>query len=112
MGRGENLLSARGARVLIVDDEKPVRTLLSNYLSSLGFETAEAGDAEEALAMLAREPFQLVLSDIQMPGRNGVSLLAEIRRLHPDIAVLMLTGCLDVSTAVESMKTGAIDYVL
>jgi response regulator RpfG family c-di-GMP phosphodiesterase len=106
------VLSNRGARILIVDDEKPVRTLLCNYLASLGFETAQAGDAEEALAALVREPFQLVLSDIQMPGRNGVSLLAEIRRLHPDVAVLMLTGCLDVSTAVESMKTGAIDYVL
>ncbi len=102
----------RRARILIVDDEMPVRILLCNYLASLGFETAEAGDADQALAALAREPFQLVLSDIQMPGRDGVSLLTEIRRLHPEIAVLMLTGCLDVSTAVESMKTGAVDYVL
>ncbi len=105
-------MGSNRARILIVDDERPVRTLLCNYLASLGFETAEASDAEQALSALAGEPFHLVLSDIQMPGRDGVSLLAEIRRLHPDVAVLMLTGCLDVSTAVESMKTGAVDYVL
>ncbi len=99
-------------RVLVVDDEEPVRALLSEYLESRGFETAQAADAEQALEALSRRQFDLVLSDIQMPGRNGIALLAEIRRKHPETAVLMLTGCEDVSTAVDAMKTGASDYVL
>ncbi|MBZ5585367.1 MAG: response regulator [Acidobacteriia bacterium] len=86
-------------RVLIVDDEDAVRTLLSEFLGSRGFETAQAANAEEALEALSRQPFDLALSDIQMPGRNGISLLAEIRRRRPEVAV-------------NAMKTGASDYVL
>jgi putative nucleotidyltransferase with HDIG domain len=86
--------------------------MLCDFLGSRGFETRQAANADEALSVLAGEPIELVLSDIQMPGRNGITLLSEIRRRYPHAAVLMLTGCEDVSTAVEAMKTGAMDYVL
>jgi putative two-component system response regulator len=100
------------ARLLVVDDEDSVRTLLCNFLGSRGFETRQAANAEQALSALDGERIELVLSDIQMPGTSGIALLSEIRRRHPEAAVLMLTGCEDVSTAVEAMKTGAMDYVL
>lgn len=100
-----------GIRVLIVDDEQPVRELLAHFLDSRGFSTAQAATAEEALSTLDQQHFDVVLSDVQMPGMNGLSLLSEIRRRHPDTAVLMLTACEDVSMAVDSMKAGALDYV-
>ena len=100
-----------GCRVLVVDDEQPVRELLARFLDSQGFQAAQAATAEEALALLEREPVEVVLSDVQMPGMNGLSLLSEIRRRYPDVAVLMLTACEDVSMAVDAMKAGALDYV-
>ncbi len=99
-------------RVLIVDDEDSVRTLLSRFLSSVGYDTAVADTADQACNSLKNADFEVVVSDIQMPGRNGLSLLSEIQRSHPQVAVVMLTGVQDVSTAVEAMKAGAHDYVL
>jgi putative nucleotidyltransferase with HDIG domain len=98
--------------VLVVEDEGPVRALLRDYLQSRGFQTQEAASGEEALALLGGEDFDLVLSDVRMPGINGMDLLSEIRRRHNGVGVLMLTGCEDVSLAVNAMKTGALDYVL
>jgi response regulator RpfG family c-di-GMP phosphodiesterase len=109
---GEVRVGGTGGRILIVDDEEPVRTLLSRFLSSIGYETAEAATADQACSALNSSDFQVVDSDIQMPGRNGLSLLSEIQGSHPQVAVVMLTGCEDVSTAVEAMKAGAHDYVL
>jgi putative two-component system response regulator len=101
-----------GLRILIVDDEPPIRSLLSRFLGSRGFQTAQAGSGEQALAMLNQDRFSLVLSDVKMPGMSGMSLLSEVRRINPEIGVLMLTGCEDISTAVEAMKKGAFDYLL
>jgi putative nucleotidyltransferase with HDIG domain len=99
-------------RILVVDDEDSVRVLLSTYLRSRGFTAASARGGEEALGLLSRERFDVVLSDVNMPGMSGMSLLSEVRRRHPETAVLMLTGCEDVSLAVNAMKAGALDYVL
>jgi putative two-component system response regulator len=99
-------------QILVVDDEPSVRTLISRFLGMRGYRATEAGSGEEALSVLARAPFDLILADVQMPGMNGISLLAEVRRRYPDTPVLMLTGCERVSTAVEAMKGGALDYVL
>jgi len=99
-------------RVLIVEDEGPVRALLHDYLQSRGFEVQGAASGEEALALLSGEHFDLVLSDLRMPGINGMDLLSEIRRRHSGVGVVMLTGCEDVSLAVSAMKAGALDYVL
>ena len=99
-------------RILIVDDEEPIRTLLASALSLQGFRTATAGGAAEALDILSRENLDLVLSDVRMPGMDGMALLSEIARRHDGIGVVMLTGCEDVSLAVDAMKAGALDYVL
>src|SRR5512140_1166943 len=84
-------------RVLVVDDEGQVRVLLQTYLESKGYCAAAAAGASPALETLEREPFDVVLSDVNMPGMNGMSLLKEIRTRYPEVAVLMLTGCEDVS---------------
>jgi putative nucleotidyltransferase with HDIG domain len=99
-------------RVLVVDDEGQVRGLLRRFLESKGYCAAVAAGAAQALEALEREPFDVVLSDVNMPEMNGMSLLKEIRAHYPEVAVLMLTGCEDVSMAVDAMKMGAFDYVL
>ncbi len=99
-------------RVLVVEDEGPVRALLRDYLQARGFQIQEAASGEEALALLAGESFDLVLSDVRMPGIDGMDLLSEIRRRHTGVGVLMLTGCEDASLAVNAMKMGALDYIL
>lgn len=107
-------MGALGAResVLVVDDEQPIRAMLAQYLSERGFETAMAGEGREALRVMAFKRFDLVLSDVRMPGMDGLSLLQEIVRNYPNTGVLMLTGCEDVAMAVGAMKGGALDYVL
>jgi len=99
-------------RVLVVDDEEPIRGMLAHYLERQGYDTSAAGDGSQALELLGRSQFDLVLSDVRMPGMDGLALLGEIVRRHPDTGVLMLTGCEDVGMAVAAMKAGALDYVL
>jgi putative two-component system response regulator len=98
-------------RILIVEDEQAVRTLLRDFFDLRGFQAAEAAGGQEALAQLAASQFDLVLSDVRMPGMTGIDLLSEINRLYEDVGVVMLTGCEDVSLAVKAMKMGALDYV-
>ena len=99
-------------KVLVVDDEEPVRALLRDYLQTRGFQIRGAASGEEALTLLAGEKFDLVLSDLRMPGITGMELLSEIRRRYSSVGVLMLTGCEDVSLAVSAMRAGALDYIL
>src|SRR6185295_13790180 len=98
-------------RILIVEDERPIRKLLRRYLEQQGFEVAEAAGGDEALVQLAASDVDLVLSDVRMPGMTGIELLSQIVRIHPGAGVVMLTGCEDVSMAVQAMKLGALDYV-
>lgn len=98
--------------ILIVDDEEPIRQLLDQCLSGQGYLTRVAGNADEALSALTTSRFDLVLSDVRMPGMNGLELLEAISSRHGDVGVLMLTACDDVTMAVQAMKMGALDYVL
>lgn len=103
---------ARVTRILIVDDDAKVRGVLSRVLTAQGYDTMEADGTAAALACLERVgDVTLVVSDIHMPGRDGHSLLREIRERYPDIAVLMLTGDADVATAVACLSDGAMDYL-
>jgi len=99
-------------RILIVDDDKSVRRAIGRALGSQGYQVLEADSTEAALDLLTRvEPVPLVVSDIHMPGRDGIALLQELRLLYPDTAVIMLTGDGDVTTAVGCLKMGAVDYL-
>ncbi len=108
------LLHALGGdprRCLIVDDEPAMRTVLRRLMAAEGFACAEASSGAEAVAILERESFPLVLSDFHMPELNGAELLAIIRQRWPRTAVLMVTAVSDVNLAVRCLEGGALDYL-
>jgi two-component system response regulator AtoC len=100
------------ARVLVVDDERKMRRVLQILLEQMGLESVAAENAEAALEMIGAEKMDLVLTDLKMPGMDGIELLKHIRVLDPDLPVIVLTAHGTVQTAVEAMKQGAFDYVL
>ena len=98
------------ARILIVEDEAHIREGLKRGMEWAGCEIATTPDAQSAEELLREKDFDLVLLDIIMPGKSGMDLLPEIRDQYPDVAVVMLTGVGDASTAVRAMREGAYDY--
>jgi DNA-binding NtrC family response regulator len=100
------------ANILIVEDEQKMLRLLELKLSEEGWTIFSAGDAETGLKILSRETIDLVLSDIKLPGMNGIEFLQAIRRAHTDTPVVLMTAYGSVEKAVEAMKSGANDYVL
>jgi two-component system, NtrC family, sensor kinase len=98
-------------RILIVDDEEAVRNLFATFLSETYICTT-AASADQALAILAVEPFALVLSDMMMPGRNGVELLREITVRYPDTIVIMCSGIDRTQRILDAVRLGAYDYLV
>jgi len=99
------------AKLLVIDDEKPQREMLSGILERAGFEVVTAANGKEALERLEAGPFDLLLTDQRMPEMNGLELLETTRRIHPRLPVILMTAYGTVSTAVEAMKRGAADYL-
>jgi DNA-binding NtrC family response regulator len=97
--------------VLIVDDELRYRELYMQILGSAGFSTQAAGSAEEALSIIRRTVPSMVVSDVRMPGANGIDLLRLARREHPGLPFLLVTAYADVRDAVNAMRLGAVDYL-
>jgi len=97
--------------ILIVDDETVVRRVLVEKMGAAGYRCEQASTADEAIELIKSTDVQLAILDIKMPGRSGVELLAEIKTTHPDIAVIMATAVIDISTAIECLKQGAYDYI-
>jgi DNA-binding NtrC family response regulator len=100
------------ARILIVDDEEPVRVSLRKALAQQNVIIEEAGSGESALHILSQSSFDLVLTDIRMGEMSGVDLLAEIRELWPDVVVILLTGYASLESAIQALRRGAHDYLL
>ena len=98
-------------RILIVDDEQSVREVLSEYFAEQGYSVESAGGGEEALALVERNAPDLVLLDVRMPGIDGVETLRRLRKIAPDLTVIMVTANEDVALARETLKLGALDYV-
>jgi putative nucleotidyltransferase with HDIG domain len=99
------------ARILIVDDERVIREVLSEHLADLGHTCSTATNAFDGAARVAAEPVDLVLSDIDMPGKDGIAMLQEIKRERPEVDVIMVTGVIDTDTALKAIRLGAADYV-
>ena len=101
-------------RVLVVDDEAVICDILADFLAFEGFDVTPVGSAEQALSALDREHFgfNLVLSDLKMPGMGGLNLLQRIYERETDIVTVIMTGFGTVETAIEAMKVGAFDYIL
>jgi len=98
-------------RILIVDDESMIRDLFSAWLSE-SFECHTAASADEALAILAGETYALVISDMIMPGRNGIELLREIKSRYPETAVIMISGVDRPQRVRDALRVGAFDYLI
>jgi putative two-component system response regulator len=103
--------STKSNRLLIVDDEPVIREVLLERLESAGYHCQVAKNSKEALALIASQSFSLILSDISMPGGDGISMLRRIKSTHPNLDVVMLTGVVDVDTAIRAMRLGASDYL-
>ena len=101
-----------GQRVLVIDDDAPVRALLVRYLSSLGYQCTEASTGQQGVEFFETEKFLAVFSDLQMPNLNGLQLLSRIRESNTELVVIMITGVNDASAAVQAMKLGADDYIV
>jgi len=99
------------SRILVVDDEDALRTVLSKELSSAGYEVSTASDGDEAISVVQNKKFDLVLLDIKMPKVDGFEVLKFIKKTYPAIKVIMLTGFADLKNAIESKKHGAEDFV-
>ncbi len=99
-------------RILAVDDQLYFRVFLEDLLTEEGYEVATAGSAEEALDLVEQGEFDLVLTDLVMPGMDGRQLVDALRERRPDQDIIVVTSVGDVKTAVEAMKCGAIDYLL
>ena len=96
--------------ILIIDDEEQIRSLLIDLLGD-SYQTSQAGSAEEALAALSQDTFDLVISDIDMGGMSGLELVPRVHSLAPDTVVVMISGNHDIEFAIKALRVGAFDYI-
>lgn len=99
------------SKILIVDDEKSLRVTLCAFLQNEGYEAACAENAEEACALLEKEKFDVIVTDIIMPRMSGMELLHTAKVLYPDIQIIVMTGEPTVETAISAVHSGAHDYL-
>ena len=98
-------------RILVVDDEPLKRITLQIELSEQGYEVYEAADAHTARRIFDHKPIDVVVSDVRMPGMNGLDLLAHIKQNRPEVDVILMTAYATIDTAVLAIKRGAYDYI-
>ena len=100
------------SRILIVDDEKPIRDSLKIVLSDEGYTTEVAGDGEEALEKIKNESFDIVITDIKMPKIDGIQLLETVSSISPETFFIIMTAYASVKTAIDALRHGAFDYLI
>ncbi|MDB4942165.1 MAG: Response regulator of zinc sigma-54-dependent two-component system [Labilithrix sp.] len=104
-------MKQRAGRILVADDEEGVRTFVAESLERDGHEVVQVADGQAALEAAREEPFDVVISDLQMPRLDGMGLVRALRVEQPDTEIVVLTAFGDVATAVEAMKLGVFDYL-
>src|SRR5262245_23101400 len=104
-------MTTGSAHILVVDDEPNVRKVLGALLEQAGYVTSRAAGAEEALALVRAQDPDVVISDLKMPGMDGLALLRALREAFPEIPVILLTAHGTIESAVEAMKHGALDFL-
>jgi len=98
-------------KILVVDDDKDMCFLLDRFLSKHGFEVIQSFNGKRALEALEENNISLVLTDFRLEDMDGKELLSKIKKTHPNIPIIIMTGYSDVKIAVEVIKNGAFDYV-
>ncbi|MEK7365856.1 MAG: sigma-54 dependent transcriptional regulator [Candidatus Deferrimicrobiota bacterium] len=99
-------------RVLVVDDEPMIVSLLSTVLREKGWDVTEARSGTDGIDQLDRSRFDVILTDLVMPGDSGMDLLRAAKEIHPDVEVILMTGCATADTAIEAMRIGAFHYIM
>jgi len=102
---------AKETRILVVDDEPKICEFLGILLGREGYQTDSAYNAADALAQIEQNSFDLVLTDLKMPGMDGFELITRLKKIRPDLPVIMITGYATVETAVQALRYGVDDYV-
>jgi DNA-binding NtrC family response regulator len=97
--------------LLVVDDDAAMRQMLASLFQEHGYAVREAASADDALEQVGQFEFDAVLSDIRMPGKSGIEMVGELRRLRPDTPVVLMTAFGSIDSAVESIQAGAFDYI-
>jgi DNA-binding NtrC family response regulator len=98
-------------RVLVVDDEEPVREVLSRRLKHLGYDVAMARTADEAMIVMESHPAQIAFVDLIMPGHDGLWLMEQFRERWPDTVVVVVSGVGDLAKVTRARALGAVDFV-
>ena len=104
-------MDKRKARILVSDDEEVSRQLLSDFLTDIGYAVETAPDGEVALNMAREKHFDLLITDIRMPGMSGIELIQSMRQVSPDTCFIVITGYSSIDTAIAAVKEGAYDYI-
>jgi two-component system response regulator PilR (NtrC family) len=99
-------------RILVVDDEPAIVSLLATILREKGWEVSEAGSGTEGIDRLERGQYDVILTDLVMPGDSGIDLLRAAKEIHPDVEVILMTGYAAADTAIEAMRGGAFHYLV
>ena len=99
-------------RILVVDDDDAIRSLMNDYLVTLGYEVTTAVDGQDALNKFIPGVFDCVISDLMMPKVSGLELLKQIKNQDKEVFVIMITGYPSIDNAVNAIKEGAYDYLV
>lgn len=99
-------------QILVTDDESIIRESIAEFLQSEGFETQIASNGEEALEIIKKHDIDLLISDIRMPGIDGIELMGEVNLLSPETLIIVMTAFASVETAIQALRSGAADYML
>ncbi|OGR08249.1 MAG: hypothetical protein A2511_14725 [Deltaproteobacteria bacterium RIFOXYD12_FULL_50_9] len=108
---GRQVLMKKQAQILVVDDDKNILELLKGLLGLSGYCCTTAPDAETALNLLKITRFSVMLTDVAMPGMNGIELTRKASLAHPEMPIIVMTGFVDKYTSDESIKAGAADFI-
>ncbi len=100
------------SRVLVIDDEDLMRDFVEEALSRAGYDVITAPNAEEGLRAVEKMQFHVVVTDLRMPGKDGLEVLETVKRRDPSVSVIVMTAYATVETAVEALKGGAVDYIM
>ena len=98
-------------RILIIDDKENICRLLGTHLSGEGYLVDTAPDGEHGVALFDDSPHDLVITDVKMPGMDGIEVLRRVKNRNPDTVVLLITAFADMDDAIAAMKMGAFDYL-
>ncbi len=98
-------------KILVIDDEKPTLTMFRLMLSAYGYEVLTAENGQQGLEIFSRERPSIVLTDIKMPGMNGIEVLKEVKAIDPSAEVIVITGHGDMDLAIQALNLDATDFI-